>query len=165
MKRNPRNAKREPRNVKRNIPEDSLRRGYEAKDLPLRPFLYVSGGFVLSILGILILLWLLLNFLVFRVFPDRQHGASLVEQVSSFPRPEIQTNPGGDYGTFLQAQNERLNTYGWVDRPRGIVRVPIEEAMKRLLQQGLPVRSPQTGPTEIEMIQQKNEFYPRRPPQ
>lgn len=29
-------------------------------------------------------------------------------------------------------QREHLTTYGWVDRPAGIVRIPIDQAMKRL---------------------------------
>jgi hypothetical protein len=29
-------------------------------------------------------------------------------------------------------QREHLTTYGWVDRPAGVVRIPIDEAMKRL---------------------------------
>jgi len=29
-------------------------------------------------------------------------------------------------------QREHLTTYGWVDRPAGVVRIPIDQAMKRL---------------------------------
>ena len=35
---------------------------------------------------------------------------------------------------------EWLESYGWVDREGGIVRVPIEEAMQAVLHEGLPTR-------------------------
>jgi hypothetical protein len=33
-----------------------------------------------------------------------------------------------------------LNNYGYVDEQKGVVHIPIERAMDRLLQQGLPTR-------------------------
>jgi hypothetical protein len=33
-----------------------------------------------------------------------------------------------------------LNSYGWVDKNAGIARIPIREAMKLTVQQGLPTR-------------------------
>ncbi len=151
--------------MKQAISKESLRRGFEAQDVPARPFLYISGGFVFALLTLLLVLWCLLNLMILGIFPQRQSGASVVEHVTRFPPPEIQTNPGGDFQGFLEAQHKKLNRYGWVDHQRGIVQIPIEEAMNRLLQKGLPVRPPQTGPTEVEMIQQKSDVYPRSPPQ
>lgn len=37
-------------------------------------------------------------------------------------------------------ENAILTTYGWVDRPNGVVRIPIDRAMEILLQRGLPTR-------------------------
>ncbi len=150
--------------MKQAVSKESLRRRFESQDVPLRPFLYVSAGFVFGLVMLLLVLWCFLNLMTLRIFPQRQPGASVVEQVTRFPQPEIQNNPGVDFQRFLQEQDEKLNRYGWVDRQRGIVQIPIDEAMKRLLQQGLPVRPAQTGPTEVEMIQQKNDVYPRSAP-
>jgi hypothetical protein len=33
---------------------------------------------------------------------------------------------------------EQLSTYGWIDRPIGVVHIPIEQAMKRTVEKGLP---------------------------
>ena len=33
---------------------------------------------------------------------------------------------------------EQLETYGWIDRPIGVVHIPIEQAMKRTVEKGLP---------------------------
>lgn len=43
--------------------------------------------------------------------------------------------------SYYQSQQNLLNTYGWVDKQNGIVRLPIDRAMELLLQRGLPVRS------------------------
>ena len=33
-----------------------------------------------------------------------------------------------------------LDSYGWVDKNAGVVRIPIDEAMKLTLERGLPAR-------------------------
>ncbi len=57
------------------------------------------------------------------------------------PPPRIQALPGVDMQSYYQSQQNLLNTYGWVDKQNGIVRLPIDRAMELLLQRGLPVRS------------------------
>jgi hypothetical protein len=39
-----------------------------------------------------------------------------------------------------------LTTYGWVDRQAGIARIPIDVAMTQVLEEGLPVRQPESAP-------------------
>ena len=39
------------------------------------------------------------------------------------------------------AEQQVLTTYGWVDRNAGVVRIPIDEAMKLAIQRGLPARA------------------------
>jgi hypothetical protein len=43
------------------------------------------------------------------------------------------------------AAREQLNRYGWVDKPEGVVHIPIERAMQILAQRGLPEPS---GPVQ-----------------
>jgi hypothetical protein len=64
------------------------------------------------------------------------------------PPPRIQSNPAVDIQSYLESQQKLLNTYGWIDRGNGIVRLPIDRAMELLLQRGLPTRpanAPQNG--------------------
>ncbi len=56
------------------------------------------------------------------------------------PEPRLQINPKQDLADLRAAEEETLTTYGWVDRNAGVVRIPIEEAMKLTLQRGLPAR-------------------------
>jgi hypothetical protein len=52
-----------------------------------------------------------------------------------------QSTPVTDLAAMRDAEQRALTTYGWVDPQKGIVRVPIDEAMKLTLQRGLPVQS------------------------
>ncbi|MGH9344726.1 MAG: hypothetical protein ACRD19_13320 [Terriglobia bacterium] len=57
------------------------------------------------------------------------------------PAPLIQEHPGQELQGYLKEQNQILDSYGWVDRKAGAVRIPISQAMNMLLQKGLPVRT------------------------
>jgi hypothetical protein len=57
------------------------------------------------------------------------------------PPPRIQANPSADMQSYAESQEKLLNTYGWIDRQNGIVRLPIDRAMQLLLERGLPARS------------------------
>lgn len=56
------------------------------------------------------------------------------------PEPRLQTNPRQDLRDLLVQEDEILSSYGWVDRNTGVVRIPIDEAMKLTVQRGLPTR-------------------------
>jgi hypothetical protein len=59
------------------------------------------------------------------------------------PEPRLQTNPRRDLADLRAREDETLNGYSWVDRNAGIVRIPIEEAIKKTLEKGLPARNEQ----------------------
>ena len=56
------------------------------------------------------------------------------------PEPRLQVSAPKDLKQYKAAQEEILNSYGWVDQKAGIVRIPIDRAMDILVQKGLPVR-------------------------
>jgi hypothetical protein len=41
---------------------------------------------------------------------------------------------------IVEQENKRLTTYGWVDPKSGVVRIPVDQAMKLLAERGLPAR-------------------------
>ena len=59
------------------------------------------------------------------------------------PEPRLQTNPRQDLADLRAREAETLSTYGWVDRNAGVVRIPIDEAIKKTLERGLPARAGQ----------------------
>lgn len=58
------------------------------------------------------------------------------------PKPHLQANPTVDLATLREEEDLILSSYGWVDKDAGIVRVPIEEAMRRVVEEGVPTWEP-----------------------
>ena len=127
---------------------------YETRDIKLRPLLVFAAGLV--IVGIVTYLVI---FVLFRLFSgqasreDAQVAPSSVSRPAPAPgeerlppEPRIQANPAADMKTLRQQEDAILTTYGWVDRSAGVVRVPIDVAMKQVLEEGLPVRQPDNAP-------------------
>jgi hypothetical protein len=52
--------------------------------------------------------------------------------------PSLQPLPALDLARFRAEEELALGTYGWVDKDKGIVRIPIERAMGLLAERGLP---------------------------
>ncbi|HJZ72782.1 MAG TPA: hypothetical protein VKE51_13645 [Vicinamibacterales bacterium] len=59
------------------------------------------------------------------------------------PEPRLQTNPRQDLADLRAREEQTLAGYSWVDRNAGIVRIPIDEAIKKTLERGLPARTEQ----------------------
>lgn len=54
------------------------------------------------------------------------------------PDPRLQVSPVTDMRAYRAEAEKRLHSYGWVDQEKGIAREPIDEAMRRLAERGLP---------------------------
>jgi len=48
------------------------------------------------------------------------------------PNPRLQVNPKIDLREKLSQERAQLNSYGWVDRQRGIAHIPIDRAIEML---------------------------------
>jgi hypothetical protein len=56
------------------------------------------------------------------------------------PEPRLQQTPALDLKAMRAAEDQLLTSYGWVDRQKGVVRIPIDRAIGLLAQRGLPSR-------------------------
>ena len=57
------------------------------------------------------------------------------------PVPRLQTQPFRDINMLRQDEAKKLESYAWVDKEGGIVRMPIERAMELTIERGLPARA------------------------
>jgi hypothetical protein len=91
------------------------------------------------------MVWLLFQYFATReaqrVPPEYPLAVSQGERTP--PEPRLQTAPREDLRELRASEDELLSTYGWVDRNAGIVRIPINEAMRLTLERGLPTRTGQ----------------------
>jgi hypothetical protein len=63
---------------------------------------------------------------------------------TAFPDPRLETDERTQLNSIRIAEEQKLNSYGWVDEKAGTMHIPIERAMELLAQRGLPLR-PQSG--------------------
>lgn len=74
---------------------------------------------------------------------DRQDSASAAPRLAPLAsEPPLSTKPSIDLHTLRAAENETLDTYGWIDREAGIARIPIERAVAILAENGLRSAAP-----------------------
>jgi hypothetical protein len=64
--------------------------------------------------------------------------------IGKFPQPRLEADETTEINAFRLQEEQTLNSYGWVDQPAGVVRIPIDRAMALVAQRGLPTR-PQAG--------------------
>ncbi|MFO0984802.1 MAG: hypothetical protein U1E76_24260 [Planctomycetota bacterium] len=56
------------------------------------------------------------------------------------PSPRLQRTPGADWNARLEAEQQWLRGYGWVDQSQQIARIPIERAIELLVAKPPPAR-------------------------
>jgi len=118
---------------------------YETTDVSFRGLLTFAGGLIVAAILIHLLVWVLFRFMDDRqAAKDRpQYPLAAQQETREPPEPRLQTNPREDLRELRDQEHQVLSTYGWVDKNAGVVRIPIDEAMKRVVQQGLPSRQQQ----------------------
>ena len=57
-----------------------------------------------------------------------------------FPNPKLEEDERGQLNDIRIEEENKLNSYGWVDEKAGTVRIPIERAMDLMVERGMPVR-------------------------
>jgi hypothetical protein len=102
---------------------------FEPTDWSLRPvaLLYVAIPVLLAISSF-VLIWAYPNAL-----PDVDRALHIAP-----PGPRLQTDAQGDLQRFRADEERRLDSYYWIDREKGTVHIPIEQAMKKLVATGAP---------------------------
>jgi hypothetical protein len=112
--------------------------GYETRDVSIRAVLWLGVGIALGTLLVAGMLWLLLaNFKRQSERRDRQLSPLAADRGGP-PEPRLQNTPLADYREFRAREDRVLSSYGWVDKEKGTVRIPIERAMELLVERGEP---------------------------
>jgi len=133
--------------------------GFEHEDLGTRPIF----GFLISlvILGVLIyyVIWGIFYFLdsfnrrteqvrtpLVQVESNKEANTREVrnEHIQRFPEPRLEEDERGELAGFRYGEEEKLNSYGWVDEKEKIAHIPITQAIELVAQRGLST-SPKTG--------------------
>lgn len=120
---------------------------YEKTDVQSAKVVRAGVGLLAIVAVFFALMWMLQGVLL-RFEQNAQvppHPLASTLARSEPPLPRLQPNPRADLLAFRAEEDAVLQTYAWVDKGRGIVRVPIERAMEILAQRGLPARAATAG--------------------
>jgi hypothetical protein len=103
---------------------------YEVQDVRFR-FLLCGAALVVAVLLVCMfgIIWFVPG-----IVQDHRVPAALPE----YPTPRLQSQPSAELQHFAAQELSRLNSSGWVDKSQGIMHIPIEEAMHRIVAQGIP---------------------------
>jgi hypothetical protein len=151
-----------PNNAQQLVSPESLERQHEVSEKRVRNVLIIGGGAVfLLILSLIVCGAMIHDFAQHRPMQNMRSlgliGAPDLKPLERFPKPNLQMDDDHAERMKLYAvQNAELNSYGWIDRSNGIVRIPIDRAMNLILQRGLATRTnsnSQTDGSELQLIQ------------
>ena len=53
------------------------------------------------------------------------------------PEPALQVTPAADLAAYRKSEAALAKVYAWVDKDKGVVRIPITQAMRRMIERGL----------------------------
>jgi hypothetical protein len=127
------------------------RGGFEETDVNV----VAVGKFAIALL-LVILAAMALLVGVFKYFQSMDGGRAVsVDPAKVFPQPQLQKTPIPDLKAVRAAEDQVLNSYGWVDQQNGVARIPIAQAMEMVVQRGLPVRA--AAPPTAEGVSQPTE--------
>lgn len=113
--------------------------GYERRDARLKPIVVFTAVLTLVVLAAF---WAMQ--LLFVAFDAREARADQaphpMAQPVEPPAPRLQRETSADLRAHRERERVLTSQYEWVDRPAGVVRIPIERAMELTLERGLPTR-------------------------
>jgi hypothetical protein len=102
------------------------------------------------ILAVTLIVVLVITYALFRHFHNVEMRNQIAPSPLSYtpkppPEPHLSVNPGQSLKTARAAEESILNSYDWVNREQGLVRIPISRALEILAERGLPARRESDG--------------------
>jgi hypothetical protein len=103
---------------------------------------WAVGKFAIGLVVVTVVSVVML-FVLLRFFQGREETsmAPAVEPTKVFPQPQLQKTPILDLRAIHAEEDKLINGYGWVDQPKGVVRIPVSLAIDVLAKRGLPSRT------------------------
>ena len=117
--------------------------GHEERDANLAAVLWSGLALVLVLIAVLFLVKSTFHFFAgapAEVALPLHPATGLGGEVP--PEPRLQLDAPLDLKRLREQEDAVLNSYGWIDKSSGTVRIPIERAIDLLAQRGLPSLKP-----------------------
>jgi hypothetical protein len=116
---------------------------HETTDVNIRAILGFGAALIVVAAVIHLLIYVLFGYFNGResVQTPAEYPLAAAQGNREPPEPRLQTDPRQDLADLRAREEEQLATFGWVDKNAGVVRIPIDAAMKLTLERGLPART------------------------
>jgi hypothetical protein len=132
------------RHLSEGVPSENPEVRFEPSDVDASSLLKYGFWLVVTTAVVVVMLWRL-YFVFVAQEAARQPPPPVMKvdpEVMTVPLPNLQTLPTLDLTAFRAREDSVLHSYGWVDKEAGVVRIPIEEAMRILVERGMPEAAP-----------------------
>ena len=115
--------------------------GHETSDANVRTIVYTLGGVAV---GAALVIWLVYGIFAYLannpLSSAPPNPMAETERERFPPAPRLDIHPGIELKDLREQEDQILDTYGWTDKQKGIVRIPIDRAMDLELQRGFPTK-------------------------
>ena len=114
---------------------------YEKEDINERSTFWFGFWILALMVGVSFLVKPLYNLLVARGIETQAPAAYVADadpEALRPPAPRLQARPEAELAEFRAQEDAILGSYAWVEKDRGIVRIPIDEAVRIVAERGLP---------------------------
>ena len=133
-------------------PEGNPQVSHERRDVNVFQVTAFGIGLLISCIVIVFAMWALFDFFYHREdLRNAPHPPSMVNERPTLPpEPRLQgivtpVQPHVELDQLLSDEDAILNNYGWVDPAKGIVRIPIDQAIDIVARKGLPSKPSPAG--------------------
>jgi len=121
---------------------------HETRDVNVFQISAFGIGLLLSCIVVVFAMWAMFDFLAHREDAknaDNPAAAMMKERPALPPEPRLQAEPRIELKDLKADEDAILSSYGWVDPNKGIVRIPINQAIDIVAQKGLPSKPSPAG--------------------
>ena len=121
--------------------------GYETSDANVRSLFKYGIAFIALGVFAQVLMWFLFNFLNHEAkLKDPKLSPLASKQIQIPAQPRLQAKVVGDdranqpfdsldiKETVFESEEQQLQSYGWIDKSTGVVRIPIDRAMQLMVE-------------------------------
>jgi len=111
---------------------------HERTDAQIRPLALFLAGLVSSLLFVGLIVWLLFDVFFATINTSAADSRPAPVQRDDTNQPLLQVSPRLNMEEFRAHEERVLNSAEWIDRNKGIARIPIAAAMEQVVSNGLP---------------------------
>jgi hypothetical protein len=114
---------------------------YEKEDINPRSTFWFGAWILVVMVVVSFLVKPLYDFFVTRDTESQPPAAYVADsnpEALEPPAPRLQVTPEKDLADLRAREDAILTSYAWVEKDRGIARIPVEEAMRLVAERGLP---------------------------